>query len=222
MSLHKFGQYLGDIPDLTINVNLGLDGFDGFDDQSLYDYKKGDVLTFVINPNIQKPILDHKIIQAEILEDTERNDYADTKIISIETVDNFFHSKPITLDNDFLELIDYYNFIWQKTYESKQLHPHIEYKKFENEFLSFSELEKVIINKSYSTIRQPDENTRIYAEVLLDNKTIRVMTIGYNVPDTCFLYDISDVDKYKNTLIEKCSNERTWIDEKNWWAETTK
>ena len=222
MSLLKFGQYLGDIPDLTINVNLGLDGFDGFYDQSLYDYKKGDVLTFVINPNVQKPILDHKIIQAEILEDTERNDYADTKIISIETVDNFFHSKPITFDNDFLELIDYYNFIWQKTYESKQSHPHIDYKKFESDFLSFSELEKVITNKSYSTSRQLDDNTRIYAEVLLNNKTIRVITIGDNLPDTCFLYDINDVDKYKNTLIEKCSNESTWTDEKKWWEETLK
>ena len=222
MSLLKFGQYFGDIPDLAIGADLGLDGFDGFDDQSLYEYKKGDLLTFVINPNLQKPILDHKIIQAEILEDTGRNDYADTKIINIKTVDNFFHAKPIKLDNDFLELIDYYTFVWQKTYESKQSHPHIDYKKFESDFLSFSELEKVIINKSYSTIRQLDDNTRIYAEVLLDNKTIRVITIGNNVPDTCFLYDINDINKYKNTLIEKCSNERTWIDEKNWWAETTK
>jgi len=222
MSLLKFGQYFGDIPDLAIGADLGLDGFDGFNDQSLYEYKKGDLLTFVINPNLQKPILDHKIIQAEILEDTGRNDYADTKIISIETVDNFFHAKPITLDNDFLELIDYYTFIWQKTYESKQSHPHIDYKKYESDFLSFSELEKVIINKSYSTTRQLDDLTRIYAEVLLDNKTIRVITIGDNVPDTCFLYDINDIDRYKNTLLEKCNNERTWTDEKKWWVETTK
>ena len=76
MSLLKFGKYFGDIPDLAINADLGLDGFDGFNDQSLYEYKKGDVLTFVINPNLQKQILDHKIIQVEILEDTERNDFA--------------------------------------------------------------------------------------------------------------------------------------------------
>ena len=222
MSLLKFGQYFGDIPYLAIGADLGIDGFDGFDDQSLYEYKRGDILTFVINPNLEKPILDHTIIQAEILEDTGRNDYADTKIISIQTVDNFFHSKPITLDNDFLELIDYYTFIWQKTYESKQSHPHIDYKKYESDFLSFSELEKVIINKSYSTTRQLSDNTRIYAEVLLDNKTIRVITLGDNVPDTSFLYDINDIDSYKNTLLKKCSNEKTWTDEKKWWAETTK
>lgn len=221
MSLLKFGQYFGDVPDLTIGAELGLDGIDGFDDQSLWNYKKGDRLTFIINPNEQEHILEHTIIQVEILNDTGTNDHADTKINSIDTVDNFFHKKPVTYENDFLELVDYYSFIWDKTLESKNRNPHIDYKKYEMDFLCQSELNNVILKGHYNTVREINDNTRIYAELLSDKKTIRVITVGGNVPDTCFLYDINDIEKYEKLFLDKISNS-TWSDEKNWWAQVTK
>lgn len=221
MSLLKFGQYFGDVPDLTIGVDLVLDGIDGFDDQTLWEYKKGDRLAFIINPEEHEHILQHKIVRVEILKDTGNNDNADTRIIRIDSVDNFFHSKPITFDNDFLELVDYYSDIWCKTLESKQRHPHIDYKKYEIDFLSFSELKEVISKGNYSTMREINDNKRIYAELLSDNKTIRVIAVGGNVPDTCFVYDINDIDKYQSILSEKSANSN-WSDEKNWWTAVTK
>lgn len=221
MSLIKFGQYYGDIPKLTIGAELGLDGNDGFDDQTLWDYHKGDRLNFVINNN-QTHLLDYKFIETEIMKDTGEVDYADVKILNIDSVDIFFHSKPVTFDNDFIELVDYYTFIWAKTYESKQRHPYSDYKKYESDFLSFSELDKVILKGNYSSERKINDRTKIYAELLSDKKTIRVLTIGGNVPDTCFLYDINDIDKYKKVILDKCINADTWSDEKIWWNELIK
>ncbi len=156
-----------------------------------------------------------------MLNDTGNNDYADTKIISIDTVHNFFHSKPITSDNDFLELVDYYSFIWSKTLESKNRHPHMDYKTYEMDFLRYSELNEVILKGHYTTVREMNDNTRVYAELLTGKKTIRVITVGGNVPDTCFLYDINDIDKYQKIFSNKISSSN-WIDEKNWWTQVTK
>lgn len=221
MSLIKFGQYFGDVPDLTIGADLEIDGHDGFEDQTLWYYKKGDQLTFIINPKEEQHLLQHTIVQVEFLKDTETNDYTYTKIISINTVDNFFHKKHIKFDNDFLKLVEYYSFIWAKTLESKQRHPHTDYKEYEPDFLSYSELNEVVFKGHYSTTRRLNDKTRIYAEILSDNKTIRVITVGGGVPDTCFLYDINDVELYKKVLAEKSTNS-IWSDEKKWWAEMTK
>ncbi|WP_341227010.1 hypothetical protein [uncultured Arcticibacterium sp.] len=221
MSLLKFGQYFGDVPDLTIGAEFGLDGLDGFEEQSLWHYKKGDRLSFIINPNELEHIFEHKIVQVEILNDTGTNDYADTKINSIDTVGVFFNNKPITYENDFLELVDHYSFIWGKTLESKNRHPHIDYKKYEMDFLCKSELNSVNLNGHYAAVREINDNTRIYAELLTDKKTIRVITVGGSVPDTCFLYDINDIEKYEKVFLDKTSNS-TWSDEKNWWAQVTK
>lgn len=217
MSLLKFGEYFGEIPDLRVGAHLWLDGNDGFEDQTLWYYKKGDRLTFIIDPNEEEPILQHKMVQVEILKDTGTNDFADTIILRIDNVTDFFLHKPITFDNDFLELTAHYSFLWAKTLESKERYPHSGYKMFEMIFLGHSELNEVIVKGNYTTVRNINDNTRIYAELLFDKRTVRVITVGGGGPENCFLYDINDINKYRKVISEKISN-AVWEDEKKWWT----
>lgn len=217
MSLIKFGQYFGEVPNPTVGENLTIFAIDGFDDQTLYDYKKGDKLAFIFNPKNWTELLDHEIVTVEIQADTNRDEHANTIIRNCQTVRDYFNGKQNRIDNDFLELVEYWSVIWKKTYEGKQRHPGTDYKPYEIDFLTFSELEDLIDSREIRLTRKSNDWTRIYGEQLLDSKTTyRIMTVGGNVPDTCFLYDIHDPELYRSK-IKDCFDKAVWDDEKQFW-----
>ena len=88
MSLIKFGQYFGEVNNPTIGEKLTIFAIDGFDDQTLYDHKTGDILTFIFNPKRCTELLEHEILTVEIKADTNDDEQADTIIKDHQSLKN--------------------------------------------------------------------------------------------------------------------------------------
>ena len=215
MPIQKFGQYFIEIESPKLGSELVLDGIDGFDDQTLWNFKKGDKIQFIINPDPPSKLLNHDYLITEVLEDTENNDWAKVKIIKITSLMEVYESKESEDKNDFLELLKWMQRIWDKGWEMKQKFENYRYHLIHNHFLNFSELQEVNDSEIIEVNRQNRGLSKIYAKKI-QNEFIRVISITSNYPESCFIYDISNIELYKSEII-KMKNRNQREDETKFW-----
>ncbi len=215
MSIQKFGQYFLEIESPKIGDVLTLDGIDGFDDQTLWNFKKGNKIQFLINPNSSKDLLTHEFLIAEILEDTNSNDWANVRVEKVTTIDKVFKNKPLTGEDDFQLLIRRVEKIWDKSWEMKQKIKNYTYRPPHNHFLTFNELHQVVDKTRIEFKRKNRGLSKIYAQEM-NNKSIRVLSVTDNSPESCFVYDIDNVEHYKSAII-KMKKRNQWDDENKFW-----
>lgn len=215
MSIKGFGQYLIEIESPKIGLEICLDGYDGFDDQTLWNFKKNDKISFVINPSNSKDLLNHNLLVTEVLEDTNNNDWANVIITDIITLDNLFRNNTIEYINDFHELLNYYENLWNQTLVRKEKIKNYKYCTFHNHFLTFNELNQILISKKIEVERKGYGLSKIYAEIINTN-SIRVLSVTDNYPESCIIYDIINFEFYKSE-IEKMKGRNEFADENEFW-----
>ena len=216
MSIIKFGQYLVEIESPKFGQELILDGYDGFDDQTLWHYKKGSQIQFIINPNSAKSLINHKFLITEVLEDTNNYDCAKVLINTLTTLNGIFENKPINDSNEVIGLINSMSDLWNKTFELKNKIKDYRYRPFNSPFLTFKELEQVFKTGEINITKgSKNELSRIYAKIITDN-CIRIISVSGNCPESCILYDINNFEQYKSE-INRMKRKNQWIDEVNFW-----
>ncbi len=196
-------------------MEIDLDGFDGFFDQSLWHYKKGNEIKFLINPSLSIELLDHDFLITEVIEDSNNTDWARVRITEVLKLSSIFINKPIKHENEYRILIREYVKSWNHTREMKQKMKNYRYRPFHNHFLTFKELNKVLQNNEIKIERSGNGRSRIYAKTI-DRKSVRVLSVYDNDPESCLIYDIDDSELYKSE-IQQMRNRNQCIDENEFW-----